>query len=123
MDRQDHDERPAGRLLRLRPTPRRLPRWTFRATKDVYYVDDHWREHLRMLRLRSYDVTDNEAKVAWLVNWGCPSKVIAEALGVSRSTVTAAIGRLLRKFEVRNRRQLLRMVRCLVYAEPPPAGI
>lgn len=116
------DPRPRGRLVFLRPPKEPRPRWTVRRTKRVHDVRGSWREHRRLLGRSGYLLTENEAKVAWLVSWHCTSPDIAEALGVSRSTVTATIARLLAAFGVRGRGPLLRRIRSIVERIEPPAG-
>lgn len=115
--------RASGRQrTRLPPrAPGPLSRWEFRETDDVRDVLLDRRAVCRTLA--PLGVTGNDAKVAWLVASLYKSAQIAGALGVSRSTVTAAIGRLLRRFGLRERGELLRRVRSLVKAAEPPGGI
>jgi len=118
----DNGQRPRGRLLVLHPLPGLRPRWTLRRTRRLRHVGGSWREHRRELAKDGYRLTENEAKVAWLVSWHCTSPEIAEALGVCRSTVTATIARLLAMFGVRGRGPLLRRIRSIVERLELPGG-
>lgn len=117
------DPRPRGRLIFLRPPADPRPSWTVRRTKRLRDVGGSWREHRRLLGRSGYPLTENEAKAAWLVSWHCTTPEIAEALGVSRSTVTVTIARLMAMFGVRGRGPLLRRIRSIVDGvEPPGVG-
>jgi len=113
---------PRGRLLFLHAPTKPPPRWTLRRTRRLRHVGGSWREHRRELAKDGYRLTENEAKVAWLVSWHCTSPEIAGALGVCRSTVTATIARLLAMFGVRGRGPLLRRIRSIVERLELPGG-
>jgi DNA-binding CsgD family transcriptional regulator len=117
------DPRPRGRLLFLRPPATPRPPWTVRRTKRLRHVGGSWREHRRLLGRSGYLLTENEAKVAWLVSWHCTTPDIVETLGVSRSTVTATIARLMAMLGVRGRGPLLRRIRSIVEGVKPPGGV
>ena len=58
-------------------------------------------------------LTPREQQVAWLMAQGCTNPQIAERLFISRETVKSHAGSVLRKLELRSRRELRRYARYL----------
>lgn len=85
-------------------------------TESRRYVRDDWRDYRSALTELGLEISDERGKVAHLLSWYRPNKLIAERLGLHLSKVKVIVHDLLVLLQVENRADAAMVIRHAVEA-------